>query len=232
LANQSILFSQMEPPAQLEREFNDWYDNEHVPVRLKLSGFTQAVRYIVHPDDPQPLQTPRYAVTYFMRDLQVLETPEYRQLKDAPSERTDRMLKSVSKFTRFIAKEVSRSSRREAEELTTTPVLYVVLFAVPEDWQEEFEAWYDEEHISILMKEKMWRACVRYRIFDGIPSNWTHLTLHYLEDSSALRSPFREEARQTVWRQRLSKEPWFQGSYNLYRRLEPPVLWQTILEKP
>ena len=230
LADRSILFSQMQPPAHLETEFNDWYDEEHVPVRLRLKGFTGAVRYVVHADDPQPTDTPRYAVTYFMRNLDVLQTPEYRELKDAPSERTDRMLKSVSKFTRFIGEEVFRSIKPEAEALETTPVLYVVLFAVPKERQEEFEAWYDQEHISLLMQERLWRACVRYHILDGTPSSWTHLTLHYLEDSLALRSPFREKARQTAWRQRLGQEPWFQGSYNLYRRLEPPARWRELVE--
>src|SRR5262249_61279725 len=130
----------MEPPGHLETEFNDWYDEEHVPVRLRLSGFSGAVRYVVHADDPQPSQTPRYPVSYFMKNLDVLKTPEYRELKDAPSERTDRMLKSASKFTRYIGVEVFRSTKPKADALETTPVLYVVLFAVPEERQQEFEA--------------------------------------------------------------------------------------------
>jgi len=165
-----------------------------------------------------------------MKNLDVLKTPEYRELKDAPSERTDRMLKSASKFTRYIGVEVFRSTKPKADALETTPVLYVVLFAVPEERQQEFEAWYDQEHISILMQERLWRACVRYRILEGTPAKWTHLTLHYVESSEALSSPFREEARQTIWRQRLSQEPWFRGSYYLYKRLEPPLLWRRIVE--
>lgn len=224
----AILFSQMEPPEPLESEFNEWYDEEHVPVRLALEGFTGAVRYRVHSDDPNSLPSPKYAVTYFMRDLAVLETPEYGKLKEAPSERTDRMLKSVSRFTRFIGEEVFRRIKPEAQAVETTPVLYVVLFAVPEERQVEFEDWYDQDHIPLLMQERLWRACVRYRLREGSPAQWTHLTLHYLEGSEALRSPFREEARQTVWRQRLSKESWFQGSYNLYQRLEPPEHWARL----
>lgn len=219
----------MQPPAELEEEFNAWYDEEHVPARLALPGFVGAVRYRKHPAGPGSGQMPRYGVTYFLEGLAALETPAYRRLKDSPSARSRPMLRSVSGFTRFLAEEAARVVRPGTPAPETAPLLYPVFFSVPPERQKELEAWYDREHIPILMEEPQWRACVRYRIREAAGGERTHLALHYLESSEALRSPVRDRARQTPWRRKLAAEPWFQGLYSLYERIEPPAAWATIL---
>ncbi|WP_281690048.1 DUF4286 family protein [Pseudonocardia thermophila] len=51
----SILLVRTNPAPGREGEFNQWYDNEHVPDILKLPGFTRASRYVVHStSDGQP----------------------------------------------------------------------------------------------------------------------------------------------------------------------------------
>jgi hypothetical protein len=98
-------------------------------------------------------------------------------------------------------------------------VLYAVLFGVPDERAAEFERWYDEDHVPLLMEEERWRAVVRYRIVAGEPAHWTHLTLHYLAGAEALASPARERARSSPWRARLAAEPWFRGMYSVYQSL-------------
>jgi hypothetical protein len=61
----------MQPPPALEEEFNDWYDTEHVPERLSVTGFETALRYI------SLTGTPRYLAMYDLANAQVLESPEY-----------------------------------------------------------------------------------------------------------------------------------------------------------
>lgn len=222
---QAILFSQMEPPADLEREFNAWYDEEHVPLRLAVSGFLAAVRYRVHPEAPDPGEAPRYAVTYRLRDLHALTSEAYRRVKERPSERTGRMLRAVTKLTRYACAEISQITQPGTPALEEIPVLYPVWFSVPEHAVADFEAWYGEEHIPLLMEEPRWFAAARYRITDGEPARWTHLTLHYLESADALLSPARTRARATPWRKRLAAEPWFRGASALYERIAPPKAW-------
>src|SRR5690348_10937338 len=96
-----MLFSQMHPPPALDGEFNAWYDEEHVPLRLAVDGFEGAARYRVHPEEPNRQEVPGYAVAYWLRDLSVLDGEEYRRVKEEPSERTRSMLSSVTGFTRF-----------------------------------------------------------------------------------------------------------------------------------
>ena len=90
-----MLFSQMEPPAALEAEFNDWYETEHIPVRLALPGFARAVRY------REVGAARKYLAIYELDDMAVLESPGYGVVKTQPSARTAHMLKSVAGFTRF-----------------------------------------------------------------------------------------------------------------------------------
>lgn len=215
-----ILFSQMQPTPALEGEFNAWYDEEHVPLRLAIDGFEGAVRYRVHAEEPKREEAPRYAVTYWLRDLSVLDTEAYRRIKEGPSGRAQRMLRSVTRFTRFTCLELTSAARPRTPPLEAAPVLYAVWFGVPAHAAADIEAWYREEHIPLLMEEPLWRAAVSYRVVHGEPAHLTHLTLHYLESAEALKSPARQRARGTPWRQRLGREPWFRGLQVLYERID------------
>ena len=65
------------------------------------------------------------------------------------------------------------------------PILYPVLFGVPPDDREgekDFNAWYDEEHLGILLKSPHWPMCRRFKIHAPAAGGWTHIALHYLND--------------------------------------------------
>ncbi len=213
---EAVLFSQMQPGAGWEDEFNEWYNHEHVPVRLALPGFLRACRYTVVQGSP------KYAVAYYLDGLGALETPGYRRLKQEPGERTTRMLASVTGFTRYVAEEIRRVIRPGASaDPVASPYLYVVLFAVPADRADDFDRWYDEDHCPLLLRSRHWWQIRRYRIASATPDRWTHLALHYLGDLAALESPERAQARSTPWRARLAAEPWFAPEYAVYSRMAP-----------
>ena len=66
-----LLMAFMEPPAAMEDEFNDWYDQEHLPERNALPGFIAGQRW-------QCLHGyPRWVATYFLTTAAALHTPEY-----------------------------------------------------------------------------------------------------------------------------------------------------------
>ena len=104
------------------------------------------------------------------------------------------------------------------DEILEAAIAYPVFFRVPADHETEFNAWYDDEHLGILLRGEYWRMCRRFRIRNPDPASWTHIALHYLTDLRALESPERTEARSTPWRIRLAAEPWFKGEYRVYHR--------------
>ena len=199
-----LLFSQMQPPPGWEEEFRDWYETEHIPARMGIDGFAQAVRYELTEGESDPT---RFLACHFLDDMAALQTPAYVELKEHPSAQTARMLENVSGFTRYICDELSDTGDPgEAAE-----VLYVVAFAVPDEARSQFDGWYEDEHVPLLMANvDGWLRVRRYRVrpgFAGPP--WTHIALHELRDVTALQDPGRAAARDTPRRDALASQPWF-----------------------
>jgi hypothetical protein len=208
----TVLFSEMTPPAELETDFNAWYDNEHIPLRMGAPGFHSAQRYKA--DD-----TRNYLAVYEMDSPDALQTPEYTAIKTRPSETTRSMLGAVSGFTRYIGTEIGSVASTSPAEMLGAPVLYAVFFAVPSDRQADFDAWYATDHVPVLMEEAQWLGVRRFNIVDGAPESFNRMALHYLADKSALDSDARRKARATPWRAKLAEEPWFKGRYLIFSRL-------------
>lgn len=204
-----LLFSQMEPPGGWEAEFHDWYNAEHIPARMAIPGFESATRFEVVDGEP------RYLACYFLDDLGALETPVYGKLKSEPGERTARMLGNVLGFTRYICEQISDTGPADEQP----GLLYAVAFAVPDEHEAEFEGWYQDEHVPLLMKVPGWQRVRRYRrrgTFDGPP--WTHFALHEIRDEATLDRPERAAARDTARRDALARHDWFGRSGRwLYR---------------
>lgn len=214
----SILFSEMTPDPSWESEFNTWYDTEHIPLRMDVPGFVSAQRY-------KSVKDRSYLAVYEMESLEVLKSEAYGRVKNQPSPLTKRMLDGVSGFTRYLGNQIGEQRAVHAgEEPINAACLYAVFFNVPADRHQDFNEWYEKDHVPILLECDDWLMCRRFQIQDGAPENWTHLALHYLKDPSALDSPERQRARATPWRATLAGEPWFNGRYLVFSRHMPRQL--------
>ncbi len=207
MPGKTILFSEMTPAAAWEAEFNEWYDQEHIPVRMGAPGFVSAQRYLA--------EDRNYLAVYEMDSPDALKTAASQQIKSRPSARTRLMLGGVSGFTRYIGTEIN-AVRKPGVAVEDAPLLYAVWFDVPPARLADFDRWYDEDHVPILMEQQDWLGVRRFDIIDGEPDRLNRLALHYLADRSALDSPERARARATPWRARLAAEPWFKGSYKVF----------------
>ena len=121
-------------------------------------------------------------------------------------------------------------ANRAGDPFADAPILYPVLFAVPPDdkaGEKDFDAWYDEEHLGILLKSPHWPMCRRFKIDHPTPNSWTHIALHYLRDLRALESPERDAARATPWRERLAQHAWFKGDYRVLHKFGTRRMMQT-----
>ena len=73
-ARKGFLLVTMDPPPDVEEEFNDWYDTEHVPDRLAIEGFESGRRFVCVSG------WPKYLALYDLREIGVLESEPYRKL--------------------------------------------------------------------------------------------------------------------------------------------------------
>lgn len=209
----TVLLSELSPDHDWEDEFNEWYDNHQIPIRMEVPGFVSARRY----RDPE---RPNYLTVYEITGADVLESPEYMKVRNQPNARTAWMLANMLDTARYLGSEIGDQPRKGAgEESLDAPILYTVYFSVPDERVEEFNRWYDEEHVPMLLECEDWLRVRRFEIYEGEPQPWTHLSLHYLADMSAFDSPEREAARATEWYKSLSQEPWFQAGYQVFEAL-------------
>jgi hypothetical protein len=209
----SALFSEMIPDLSDEAEFNDWYDNEHIPLRMGVPGFLSAQRYLIP-------ETHHYFVVYEIMSAAVLKTTPYQQLKNNPGERSMRMLRSVTGFTRYIGDEIGRQARESSAkaEPIDAPYLCVDFFSVPLERQPEFNNWYERDYTPAIRERKAWMMARRFRIIEGEPENYTHLSLHYLADTRDLAAPEPGWARASYWPGCLAQENWFKAKHLVFSR--------------
>jgi hypothetical protein len=97
--------------------------------------------------------------------------------------------------------------------------LFHVAFRPPVDYRQEFLAWFEVEHLPMLLGAKGWDGCrfVEEQVDEGL----LFRALHQLSDRSALESEERKRSQTTPWSQRLSQNPWFGTGFvrTLYRRV-------------
>jgi hypothetical protein len=69
--SKGILIVTTNPPADMEEEFNAWYEQEHIPERLAVPGFERAQRYYLAHGER------RYLALYDVRAFDVFDSPAY-----------------------------------------------------------------------------------------------------------------------------------------------------------
>ena len=91
----------MTPPPALEEEFNEWYDTEHVPERLRVPGFDTARRFVA------VAGWPRYLALYDLDRPGVLDSTAYLAVAGA----------NFSPWTRRIVPRMLGRYRAAAEQI-------------------------------------------------------------------------------------------------------------------
>jgi len=180
---------------------------------MGVPGFVSAQRYC-------DTDRPNYLGLFEITAPEVLESEEYEKIKSQPNAQTAWMRANSLGYARYLGTEISDQIRDGAENSSLdAPILYAVFFSVPDDRADEFNKWYTEEHVTMLLKCPDWQRIRRFEIYDGEPQPWTHMALHYLTDVTALDSEERSAARETDWYEKLSEESWFRSSYLIYERV-------------
>jgi hypothetical protein len=100
MAGTGMLMTSMDIDALHEREFNAWYDREHLAERVAIDGFLEARRYVAVD------AAPKYLGLYSTATFDVLDSPAYRKALASQTEwsktnisRFHNMLRSVARIT-------------------------------------------------------------------------------------------------------------------------------------
>lgn len=146
-----------------EDEFQDWYDTEHLPERGRVAGFLTAQRWIGVDDAKMSV------AIYDLETVGVLASPGYTAIGG----------QNLSPWSKRITAKSERLLRFEGEQ--TLPgdqvapanagaLLLNAMNVVPEA-EDDFNTWYDEEHIPALAAVPGTLCAWRFRATQG-PLSW------------------------------------------------------------
>jgi hypothetical protein len=97
-------------PSDKEKDFNRWYNEEHLAERLAVPGFLSAARY------EAVKGAPKHLAMYELESPAVLETDAYKRLNAQPTEWTKR------------AVPVNERMRNHMRHASGSPGVYVKTF--------------------------------------------------------------------------------------------------------
>jgi hypothetical protein len=187
-----LLFVYSEPGPVPEAEFTDWYDNEHVPARLSVPGFSNVCRFRAADD-----QAPTWLATYDLAPG-TLDSPAYKALADSASAREKSIMSSLATLDRRVYELVSDSAPDAAG---APPVVLAVALSVPPSLEADLAAWYADEHIPMLLAVPGWRRIRRFRLTEGTAP--AHLALHEVASTAVFDDAAYLAAVSTPWRNRI-----------------------------
>lgn len=194
--NFGLLLTMTEPPAAQEDEFNAWYDNEHILERLSITGFLSARRWQA---DAKPGEG-KYLATYELVSPAVLETPEYlAHLGDGMTPWTRRMLGGCTMFRRWACEQIYPG---EAQPSNMSHALFAAIGEVPVEHEDEFNRWYDEEHMRLLAQIPGVLRARRFRDPHGKPR---YVALYELRDGAVIEDPAWKAASATDRARRIDR---------------------------
>ena len=137
-------------------------------------------------------------------------------------EQTDPLASYQTPHSLLVQQEWAQLTFEKRQQGTFNPdranILYSVAFAVPDQWSDEFDDWYENEHIPMIYECEHWAMTKRYRIIQkdtASSTGSTHLALHYLTDAAGLDAPELKAARLTPWRNQWVQQAWFNNSEKL-----------------
>ncbi len=195
MSNFGLLLTITEPKPELEKEFNAWYDTEHIAERLSISGFLSARRWVA---DVQPGEG-KYLATYELVTPGGLQTTEYLERLNNPTPWSKRSLGGTSAFRRWACEQINPG---DASPHMMSHAQFIAIGDAPPEHEEEFNRWYDEEHLLLLSQVP---GVLRARRFFDPNGKPRYAALYDLADESVPQHPDWQAAVRTQWVRKIGK---------------------------
>jgi hypothetical protein len=187
-----ILIAAMDFTASPEDEFNDWYDTEHVPERLRVPGFINAERWI-------STENPKHSLaTYDLDNVGVLNSPGYNSIgreNSSPwTKRTQRFRKSLMRY------EGEQLLPGDKTAPAGAPAIMVIGMNVAPEHEHEFNEWYNTEHLPALGSVPGTLSARRYR---GTGAAQKYVAIYHLSSLDVPRSDAWKKGANTPWSEKM-----------------------------
>ena len=199
-----------------EDEFNDWYDTEHVPQLTALPGFVRTRRYRCDTADI------RYLAWYETTDASVEGGPYFQGIVANPTPWSLRIRKHYGENRERMNFELMCEVGSTPQP--DTPWMYIVHTDIPDHIVNEYNAWYDSEHLPRCVGIP---GVLRARRYTAAACTSGHsgpkyLTASELTGPDVWESPAALQARRTPWTEKM-RSLFSNTRRNLYQLVTPSV---------
>ncbi|KIP10098.1 hypothetical protein PHLGIDRAFT_101680 [Phlebiopsis gigantea 11061_1 CR5-6] len=215
----------MAPPAYLlvfsdpgtgvsEEEFTDWYDNEHVPLRVDIPAFLSWTRW-----KEADGQKPTWAASYDLTSYEDTQKPPYTTLAETRSEREKRVIRDMGVLERRTYELMDSPGIPPPsplfDEKKRSRFLELASIDVKPGSETLLDRWYDEEHSAALASLPGWVRSRRFVLKDwaraGVEGRTNEqaiprfIAVHEWESVDAVHSEEVKASFQTPLRAELAK---------------------------
>ncbi|TGO83591.1 hypothetical protein BPOR_0623g00070 [Botrytis porri] len=226
-----ILYVTMQPQESLpDSQWHDWYNNEHGPLRLRLPFIANGFRYRasdLSSEKPASTSHPEWMAIYDVTDMAAMNTDTYLRLRGSEV-KTDREKETMAQikvdrrlYDYISGKEID--GYKNVEEVGYDEGNYVVTSTaeVKEEFDEEFNKWMEEEHLSMIAKIPGWRRTRRF-VTSSILGGKEGKEYLYVTEFAPQNDAFGEASKavgQTEWAKKITSTALMSlnsRQYNLY----------------
>ena len=223
-----LITVRLDVDAEHEAEFNDWYTLEHVPQLTALPGFLRTRRYFCEQWNSDSADI-RYLAWYETADETVEAAADFQHIVARPtpwSQRLRRLYGERRERMNFrLMREVGRTDFDDA------PWMYIVHTDIPDHIVDEYNAWYDSEHLPRCAAIPGVLRARRYMstgILGGTSDGPKYLTAYEMTGPDVWESPAALQARKTPWTEKM-RSLFSNTRRALYRLIAPTLSHQQAL---
>jgi hypothetical protein len=205
-AQTALLMIQADVDPAQAAEWNRWYADKHLPDLLRVPGIRTARRFERAPGyDGNGVagELQHYLAVYDLDSVQVLESDGFRAAHQPPTwgELDQRMLDQFRNFNRSVMECIGEWTNAGADPAQAGGLQVTALVPEPA-YEEEYNAWYDEEHVPGIMPVPGVLRARRFRAVEGEPR---YLALYDLSSPEVRFGAAFERAIDTPWSTRMRK---------------------------
>jgi hypothetical protein len=191
-------------PAELEVNWNHWYNTTHIPNRLNKPGFISVRRFIAIWGEY------KYLAFYELDSAEALTSEAYLKLREWEAsllpDSFEKITPQLAGFSRGVYEQIY--PEQGECRIPDTEIIFTIGHDVPSSREEEFNAWYNTEHIPAMMNRVPgFITARRFRnIGDSLPqgsgktsSSPKYVTLYDLRDDKVLESEVFKKETNSPW---------------------------------
>jgi hypothetical protein len=176
---------------EAEREFNEWYDTEHIPQLLGVPGFLSGRRYQAVEGEP------KYLALYELTNAEVMKSDAFRQVREMPTEWTKKMRPLFRSTAIGVYRQIFAHGTQPTKD---ADFVLTVRLNIPAEKEQEFNEWYNVDHVPALVGVPGVFCARRYVAVEGDPK---YLAVYEMNDARIPKSQEWDKARNSEWTLRI-----------------------------